>query len=272
MKFDGKQMPYLCKAFEGGNMINEKYKWLTDVYVAHRGLFDNVTVPENSIPAFEKASENGFAIEMDVQQSKDGVLMVFHDDTLKRMTGKDGLLVDYTFDELRQMRLIDTDCKIPTFEEFLQAANGVNLIVEIKTHKNIGPLEQKVVDALANYKGNYCIESFNPYIIRWMKVHAPHIIRGQLSCDHKNSNLSAFAKWLLRNLKLCNWNGSQFIAYDAATIATSKAVKKFAKKIPIICWTVKSQQQHDELCAHFDNMIFDSFVPERKDLEKLNKN
>ena len=247
-------------------MIRNDYKWLTDVYVAHRGLFDNVTVPENSLPAFRKAAENNFGIEMDVQQSKDGVLMVFHDDSLKRMTGQDGLLVDYTFEELRKLRLLDTDCQIPTFEEFLQAANGVNLVVEIKAHKNIGPLEEKVVEALKNYEGNYCIESFDPFIVRWMKVHAPEIIRGQLSCDHKNSKLSSFKKWLLRNLKLCDWNGSQFIAYDALTIAECKAVKKYAKKIPIICWTIKSQQQYDELCPYFDNMIFDSFVPERRDL------
>ena len=95
-------------------MINSKYKWLTDVYVAHRGLFDNVTIPENSIAAFENASKNGFGIEMDVQASKDGVLMVFHDDSLKRMTGVDGNLCDYTYQELRQFRLLDTDCVIPT--------------------------------------------------------------------------------------------------------------------------------------------------------------
>ena len=78
-------------------MIRQEYKWLTDVYIAHRGLFDNTNgIPENSIPAFEKAAENGFGIETDVQMSKDGVLVVFHDDKLKRMTGAEGKLTDYT--------------------------------------------------------------------------------------------------------------------------------------------------------------------------------
>ena len=252
-------------------MIKQEYKWLTDTFVAHRGLFNNVDIPENSLPAFVKARENNFAIELDVQMSSDGVLVVFHDDTLKRMTGAEGLLCEKTFEQLRQLRLLDTDCQIPTFEEFLQAAGGVNLVVEIKTHKNIGPLEQKVVDALANYNGNYCIESFNPYIVRWFKVNAPHIIRGQLSTNFKGAPLAWWKKILLKHLVLCKWNGSQFIAYDAECIDKVKAVKRFDKKIPTICWTVRSQEQYDRLKDHFDNIIFDSFMPIRYDLEKDNK-
>ena len=243
-------------------MIRQDYEWLTSIYVAHRGLFDNNNgIPENSLPAFTKASELGFGIETDVQMTRDGVLVVFHDDTLKRMTGADGKLSDYTFDQLRKLRLLDTDCQIPTFDEFLKAANGVNLVVEIKTHANIGEVEQKTYNALKGYKGNYCVESFNPLIIRWFKVHAPEVIRGTLSCDYAGAPFSKFRKWLLRELKLCKWNGSQFIAYDAKTIATNKAVKRFGKTIPIICWTVKSQEQYDTLHGHFDNMIFDSFTP-----------
>lgn len=249
-------------------MIRTDYKWLTDVFVAHRGLFDNEKgIPENSLPAFELAAKNGFAIEMDVQASKDGVLVVFHDDTLKRMTGADGKLSDYTFEELSALRLLDTDCQIPTFEQFLQVANGANLVVEIKTHANIGELEQKVYEALKGYKGNYCIESFNPFIVRWFKVHAPEVIRGQLSFSFENTGFLPFKRWLLAKLKLCVWNGSQFIAYDATTLKGNRAVARFRKKIPVICWTVKSQKQYDELHDYFDNMIFDSFYPERYDLK-----
>lgn len=248
-------------------MIRQEYKWLTDTYIAHRGLFNNENgVPENSLPAFERAAEQGFGIETDVQMSKDGVLVVFHDDDLKRMTGADGKLVDYTFDELRQFRLANTDCVIPTFEEFLQAANGVNLVVEIKTHDDIGEVEQKTYDALKGYKGHYCVESFNPFIIRWFKKHAKEVIRGTLSCSYELTNWSKFKKHLLADLKLCKWNGSQFIAYDAETIRDNKAVKKFGKRIPIICWTIKSQAQYDELHDCFDNMIFDSFIPQRRDI------
>lgn len=248
-------------------MIRQEYKWLTDVYVAHRGLFDNENgIPENSVCAFKRAAEQGFAIETDVQMTKDGFLVVFHDDELKRMTGAEGKLCDRTLSELQQLRLLDTNYEIPTFEEFLHTANGANLVVEIKTHAKIGEVEQKTYDMLKGYGGNYCIESFNPFIVRWFKVHAPEVIRGQLSCSFEGM-FGALKRMLLSRLKLCKWNGSQFISYDAKTIADSSAVRRFGKKIPILCWTIKSQSQYDELHDCFDNMIFDSFLPERKDMQ-----
>ena len=66
---------------------------------------------------------------------------------------------------------------------------------------------------------------------------------------------------------LCKWNGSQFIAYDANYIDKVKAVKRFGKKIPVLCWTIKSQEQYNKLKNQFDNIIFDSFHPIRYDLE-----
>lgn len=250
-------------------MIRQEYKWLTDIYVAHRGLFDNKELPENSLPAFEKAALQGFGMETDVQCTKDGVLVVFHDDNLKRMTGVDGRICNYTLEELRKLKLLDTECIIPTFEEFLKAANGANLVVEIKPHGKTGYVEEKTYEMLKNYKGNFCIESFDPFVIRWFKLHAPEVIRGTLSCSFDGTGFGKMKRWLLSQLKLCKWNGSQFIAFDADTIATNKAVKRFRKRIPILCWTIRSQEELDRLEPYFDNIIFDSFVPERRDIEKI---
>lgn len=254
-------------------MIHPKYPWLTQTFVAHRGLFDNDNkIPENSLPAFTKAATLGYAIETDVQMTKDGVLVVFHDDDLSRMTGMQGKLTDLTLQQLRQIRLLDTDCVIPTFDEFLHAANGVNIVVEIKPHGKTGKVEQKTRDALLDYKGHYCIESFDPFVVRWFKKNAPDVIRGQLSCDHKNSNLSAIKRYLLANLCLCGWNGAQFIAYDVNTVANVKAVARYAKKIPILGWTPRSQQQFDQVKPYVDNVIFDSFVPnEQSTQQQLSK-
>ncbi len=240
--------------------------WLTNKYIAHRGLFDNKLIPENSIAAFEKAVQNKFAIEMDVQMTKDGVLVVFHDDDMFRMTGLKGDIREKTYDEIKDLRLLETDERIPTFQQFLECINGrTQLVIEIKHHKNIGSVEEKVLDFLAGYTGEYCIESFNPLIVRWFKVHAPNIIRGQLSYDFKDTGFSPFRKKMLANLWLCKWNGSQFIAYDQATVDANKAVQKYRKKMPVVCWTVKSQQRLDYLEKYCDNVIFDSFLPERRD-------
>lgn len=81
--------------------------------VAHRGIHDNITVPENSLPAFNAAAEAGCGIELDVQFTKDRQLVVFHDDNLSRMCGDDRLVIDVTYDELSKMRLLDSDEKIP---------------------------------------------------------------------------------------------------------------------------------------------------------------
>lgn len=248
-------------------MIRQEYKWLTDVYVAHRGLFNNEDIPENSLPAFERAATQGFGMETDVQCTKDGILVVFHDDNLKRMTGVDGRICNYTLDELRKLKLLDTECVIPTFEEFLQAANGANLVVEIKPHGKTGYIEEKTYEMLKTYKGNFSVESFDPFVIRWFKLHAPEVIRGTLSCSYEGTGFGKMKKWLLSQLKLCKWNGSQFIAFDAATIDTNKAVKRFRKRIPILCWTIRSQEELDKLEPYFDNIIFDSFLPERRDIK-----
>ena len=98
---------------------------LKGVLYAHRGLFDNETdAPENSLRAVEKAVENGYGIEFDVQLSKDEVPVVFHDFTLKRMCGVEGKVCDYTVEELQTMTLKDSEQTIPTLEQVLAAVGG----------------------------------------------------------------------------------------------------------------------------------------------------
>ena len=101
---------------------------------AHRGLHNNESeAPENSMAAFRKAVANKFGIELDVQLSKDKVPVVFHDFTLKRMCGVEGKVCDYTLEELKEFRLLDTKEQIPTFQEFLEMVDGkVPLIIELK--------------------------------------------------------------------------------------------------------------------------------------------
>ena len=108
----------------------QKKSFLCDY--AHRGLH-NDEIPENSLAAFEAACEAGHGIELDIQLSKDGEVMVFHDYTLIRMTGKEGKVCDYTAAELKSTSLKGTDQTIPTFAEVLDLVNGrVPILVELK--------------------------------------------------------------------------------------------------------------------------------------------
>ena len=101
---------------------------------AHRGLHKGNkpgTPPENSLAAFELACKAGYGIELDVQLSSDGIVMVFHDDTIVRMTGKEGKVSDYTAEELGSIKLADSDETIPTFRQVLDLVDGrVPLLVE----------------------------------------------------------------------------------------------------------------------------------------------
>ena len=141
--------------------------------------------PENSLAAFRAAVERGYGIELDVHLLKDGTLAVLHDSDLKRMTGRDGRIEDLTLAELPECHLSGTQQTIPTLRQVLELVNGrVPLILEIKTAgKNAETLTEAVVKLLADYKGLYCLESFDPQVLRYLRRNCPHIVRGQLAED-----------------------------------------------------------------------------------------
>ena len=237
--------------------------WVTNTPIAHRGLHDNETnAPENSLLAFEKACEASYAIEMDVQMSSDGILVVFHDEELKRVTGAEGKVFEKTIEELKQLKLLSSNEQIPTMEEFLNLVKGrVPLLIEVKDHKNIGELEQKLTDMLHNYQGEFVIESFNPFIIRWFYEHAPEFVRGQLSSNFKGEDLAWYKKILLRHMVFNKYNHSEFVAYDVKDIKRHQ-IKRIKKKMPILMWTVKNQEQVDNYHDYYDNIIFQDFIPQ----------
>ena len=147
---------------------------------AHRGLHGG-EVPENSLTAFEKACEAGFGIELDVQLSRDGTVMVFHDYTLSRMTGREGKLKELDAAELQTLSLAGTEQTVPTFAEVLALVNGrVPLLVELKGENLDTSLCEKVASHLSAYKGAYCLESFNPLLIGKMGKYLPGAYRGLL--------------------------------------------------------------------------------------------
>lgn len=150
---------------------------------AHRGLFDNESdAPENSMKAFKKAVDAGFGMEMDIQLTKDGQMVVFHDWSLKRMCGVEGKVCEYTFDELQQFSLLKSEEKIPLFTEVLKLVDGkVPLIIEYKIETPDASVCEVGNEILKDYKGVYCIESFNPFGVHWYKKHRKDVVRGQLS-------------------------------------------------------------------------------------------
>ena len=235
--------------------------WLVETPIAHRGLHSK-GVPENSLAAFAKAIEKGYAIAFDVHMLADGTLVAFHDESLARMTGNDGYIKYLNKSDLKSLTLKGTKETIPTLEDILKLVDGkVPLLIEIKNQYKVGKIEQTVIDALKNYKGEYAVQSFNPYSLAYFKKHAPQILRGQLSGSFKGEKLSFFKKLVLKKMKL-NKRVSEphFINYEASALP-NKYVKKY-KDLPLLAWVVRSKEEYLKVVKFCDNIVFENFDPE----------
>lgn len=214
---------------------------------AHRGLHGD-GVPENSLAAFEKACASGFGIELDVQLSRDGEVMVFHDYTLVRMTGEEKKLCELSADELQTLRLTDTEEKIPTLREVLSLVDGrVPLLVELKGENGDTSLCPKVAELLSEYRGPYCIESFNPLLLRAMRKQMPDAYYGLLYTnlwrEKKGNKKRSVLDFLLSRMAFCFLAKPNFIAYNEKyrEVLPVKLTTKFYRA-PRFVWTVRSEE------------------------------
>lgn len=237
---------------------------------AHRGLHDiSVGIPENSISGFERAVENGFGIELDVQLSKDKVIMVFHDATLSRMCTVDGRLSDYNASELSVMSLKGTDCKIPTFDEVLAVVGGkVPLLIELKGENNNTELCDYVCSRLDSYKGAFCIESFNPLYIKRVKKLRPDFIRGQLVTNlirdkwKGKKALSIAMSYLMMNVL----SRPDFIAFNYKyRYNVAILFSRLIMRTPCYTWTVKDETDYKFYIKKGISPIFEGFIPKGKE-------
>ena len=234
--------------------------WLVETPIAHRG-YHSKGVPENSLSAFTKAIEKGFAISFDVHVLADGTPVVFNDNKLARMTGNDGYIKYLNKEDLKSLTLKNSKERIPTLEEALKLVAGrVPLLIEIKNMHKVGKVEQAILDVLKNYNGEYAIQSFNPYSLEYFKIHAPNIIRGQLSGSFNGEKINLFKKLALKKLKLNKISEPHFINYEASALP-NKYVKKY-KDLPLLAWVVKSKNDYLRVIKHCDNIIFEDFEPE----------
>ena len=232
---------------------------------AHRGLH-GAGVPENSMLAFRKALDGGYGIEFDVHLMKDGTLAVIHDSSLKRTAGVDVLIEDLTLEDLDQYRLEGTDEKIPLFSELLELYNGkAPLIIELKAHGNHAELTDAVCKAMESYKGVYCMESFDPRVVQWLRKNRPEIIRGQLAENFlkaKHNPLNVVLKFIMTNHLMNFLSMPDFVAYkfdDRKTLGTKICRKLW--KLQGVTWTIRSQADFDTAIAEGWIPIFEYFTP-----------
>ena len=227
---------------------------------AHRGLHGGGAA-ENTLPAFARACEAGIGIELDVQLSKDGEVVVFHDDNLKRMVGDDRRVDEVALAELRRFPL-----GIPTFEEALKLIGGrVPLLVEIKNGKRNAELCAKTLKLLKNYEGRYVIESFSPLILFWLRRNAPSVVRGQLVNLDKEYRVlfSPAVSFILSRLLLNFLSRPDFVAYNIKSAPLSAPhMQRRLFNTPLAAWTVRDKETFRACLERGEMPIFEDFVPD----------
>ena len=248
--------------FAPGRSSRRQRAPFTGVNFAHRGLHSrDKSVPENSLEAFRRAAAAGYGIELDVQLSRDGEVVVFHDDTLDRVCGVSGKVADRTLSELQQLRLCGTEQTIPLFSQVLSVIRGRGpLIVELKNGRRNRELCEKTLALLENYRGDVCIESFNPFIVGWFRRHAGELLRGQLAMPAKEyEGWPRVAAALLSRTALNFIARPQFIAYKIGPRPAPVLMAKLMGAMNI-GWT--SHEPRNEKGR--DAVIFEFYKPKVK--------
>ena len=230
---------------------------------AHRGLHtEDQTVPENSMSAFIAARDKGYGIEVDVQLSKDGKVIAFHDFDLRRACGVDGLVKNMNWAELSKLSLFNTDETIPLLSGVLDAVGATPVIVELKPiGKNYAELCQKTLDVLRENGQHWCIESFDPRIVAWFKKNAPTVLRGQLSCSpDKFEVITAFASFIFGYLLTNFLSRPHFIAYCVGLHPLTTRLCRLFKPMNMV-WTVTPKVGIEHYQSRNDTVIFEYYNP-----------
>ena len=202
--------------------------------IAHRGIH-NEAIPENSMKAFSLALKKNIPIEFDVHILKDKNIVVFHDDNLKRMTNKDKFIKECTYEEIKDLKLKNTDEKIPLLKDVLKLVDGkVLLDIELKMDVTDHSLEDGLIEILKDYNGEVILKSFDYRKVKYLKKHTNYKI-GLLI-----KRMSGFKDFIVRNINFNIMIKPDFLACNK-NMLDCKSVKTFKKDIYI--WTIKNKDE-----------------------------
>ena len=238
--------------------------------IAHRGLHDvGAGRAENSVKAVEAALAHGYGIELDVQLSKDGQAMVFHDYDLGRLTGEKGPVAQRTADELGNIPLLHDGDGVPTLSAILELVSGrTPLLIEIKDQDgamgpNVGALEQATATCLAGYDGLAAVMSFNPHAVAKMAQLAPDRPRGLVTAAYTAEDwptIPSATRAVLREIPDYERTGSCFISHDSTDLDRARVRDLKEQGASILCWTIKSPEAESSARRIVDNVTFEGYL------------
>lgn len=230
--------------------------WLIEQPIAHRGYHDmNKSVFENTLSAFRRAIDAGFAIECDLQYAADGVPVVFHDDNVKRLCPVDADIRSKLSSELAQMTIGGTKDRIPTFDQMLKLVDGqVPLVIELKGRRGDDDgFTGAVLDRLASYEGPVALMSFNTWLLDELKDMEATMPVGLTAEGTSESDFEAHRRIMARGL--------DFVSYNYEHLPNPFIEELRAAKTPVITWTVRGEAGRKATALYADQMTFEGFDP-----------
>ncbi len=246
--------------------------WLTAAPVAHRGLHDAARgIVESTPSAFSAAISGGFAIETDLQLSSDGEAMVFHDDTLTRLTERSDDIRTLSAAELKTVRYKDTTDRMITLGDLCDMTNGrVALVVEIKSRfDGDRRLIRRIAEIVHAYQGPLALMSFDPDQVLAIRDHVPDVPRGVVAERYyREDEWQALPPQTVRgmlHLRHAFRTRPHFIAYWINELpAPAPWIAQHIFGCALLTWTVRTPDQRARAARYADQMIFEGFVPEPK--------
>lgn len=251
--------------------------FLKKIPIAHRG-YHTSEFPENSLPAAENAIKHGYAIELDIRVTKDNRIIVFHDEYAKRLLGLEGRIGQYTYDEIKDIDILGVKgVHVPLFSEFLECVNGrMPLLIELKACFGKKGFVQNVVDILRQYKGEFAIQTFNPFDLIKLKKIAPEFIRGQLITkdlsemprENFRDRAGYFIVWLFGFTRF-NWiSAPDFFNIDIRCYG--KYQKRYAIR-NVLTFVVTNEEEYNRAMRCTDNVVFENMEVEHVEHQNLQK-
>ncbi len=217
--------------------------FLKNIGIAHRGIYDNERIFENTLPAFKRAIKYGYIIQLDVRLLECGTIIVFHDKNLERLLHLDQKTNHMTYDELCYI----SKFQIPTLDEVLELVDGaVPLLIEFKTETRKYLLEKSLVERLDNYKGVFAIQSFNKRTVKWFTKNRPNYIIGYAVGKNNKKQELFFKKYDFLNVN--------------AFIFSDKEVRKLKERCPVLGYTIQNVDDYNEKKEVYDNLVLDNIL------------
>ncbi len=230
--------------------------WIKELPVAHRGYHDlNKAIWENTLSAFSRAVEAGFAIECDLHYASDGVPVIFHDEDMERLCNLKGDVRERTSRELGLIAVGGTADKVPTLKQLLDLVQGkVPLVLEIKGREaDDEGFAEAVLDVLEGYAGKVALMSFDHWLLKDLKdLNAPYPV-GLTANGNTPEDYATHEKAMAFGL--------DFISYYYADLPNSFISGQRGKGIPVITWTVRDEEARKHTFENADQMTFEGFDP-----------